>query len=653
MLRIPGVTSVAVSVNRSLPTVGPVAWEITFPHRKARPGTDPDDPGSFIATGQAGDRRDLRVVRSQLRGEGARAEALTLRDGTAPIGGRFDVQILGDTEVATLTARASAASVRAGLVEKLGLPAETEVVRAGPLDDALAYTWTVSVPVGTSLFDAEAGESGRLLLNQSNLVGKNATVRTSLVQRGNEEVGGFFNLSLGGASLSLPHNATPTEMRDAIASFPASGGNVSVSSTSRENLGRSVAGTRRFERGWAVTFLSLAAAGDVPTIDINDSELTGSGVGILANETTKGITADLQMITVAGYNGSFSLISSSREPASNSSSPELVLHSSLLQWDASASDLSTAVYEVTGKQAYVERLGPSSDGNGYSWLVLFAEELSDTWGTIELNASGLVPHDTAMNGSAHWASLTSVRNSTAIPLGGSFTLGFGQRCSDRAAGIFCSGAETSEIPYDASAWEVEEAIETIPAILDASVTGDGYMPWYGTGKPAPDGIGVASTGVRFRVTLNEVVLNASDASLSEYWSRTWSPRSAAADWSGDLMTEGNFPLVSVDVAGVSGSAPKRRVTEITRGRSRDSGGVVALEVSQNAGRDYTSSGVTYVFEPLVMVERLIPDHGPAHGGTEVRLQPHQTLLWEHSSASQCSRPSEAGFIEQRPIIVKT
>lgn len=62
LVMIPGVRAADVSVDSTLPTVGPIAWEITFAHRQHLLVDDTDDLG-FVSTGQSGDRPPLRVVR--------------------------------------------------------------------------------------------------------------------------------------------------------------------------------------------------------------------------------------------------------------------------------------------------------------------------------------------------------------------------------------------------------------------------------------------------------------------------------------------------------------------------------------------------------------------------------------------------------------
>lgn len=636
--QLPGVLAADVTATASLPTVGPIAWEITFSHRQEREAAVSDSSGSidtelgsFIATGQAGDRPPLRVVRSQLSGSGASAEAETVQDGERTIGGTYEVYLLGerDTATAAVDADASAADVRLALVEGLGLPEAIDVVRVGPLDDSLAYTWTVTVPEG-AVFAAE------LVADASQLSGQGGmSVETSLVRAGAAPVGGEFRVSLvGGAEeevgwVTLAHNATDVEVADAVSSFSASGGNVSVSSEDLIDVSASYQDERVITgKQWEVTFLALAAAGDVPDITVDGSSglLMGAGVSAFATETSKGITADIQELTVDGFSGMFAF--SSADDGSTSS---------LVPWDATPSDVTEALLEATGKRVYVERSPmisvTSSNAGGHTWLILFAEALDGTWDNINLDTTNLVPDDDLLAGSARKASLASVRSSTAGAIGGSFSLKFGQSCDERASGVYCEVAETQQLTLDSTPDVIKVALEALPAITDVAVTTDDDDDsidrsfWDdGAGKIAPDGFGVASTGARFRVTFSAVALNASDSALAEYWQRTWVPENSATQWSGDFATGGDLPLLDIDVSSVIGSHASARAEEATKGLSTEVGGVVALEVSLNAGRDYTTSGVTYVYEALVSVRALLPDHGPILGGTEVSLDVRRFLF---------------------------
>lgn len=658
VIQIPGIQAADVNVNASLPTVGPIAWEITFSHRRLEEaseevGGDVDSigtvSGNYVATGQSGDRPSLRVVRAQLAGSGAVAEAETLHDGDLAIGGKYDIYLRGDREATTtaVKAGASAADVRLALVEGLGIPGTTDVVREGPLDDSLAYTWTVTLPEGTTLWGNVSGEAaGGVGVNASHLSGKgDVFVESSLVRAGAVPVGGKFNVSLAEAGgeeeeegrwVTVPHNATASDIADAVSSFLPSGGNVSVSS---EDIVQGGDGSSALDvvtgKRWSVTFMALTAAGDVPPIEVNGSSglLTGSGARVYANETSKGVTADVQEMVIDGYRGTLAFYSAETDGQHvvNISSVDSV--SSPLQWNATSSDVATALFEATGKRVYVERSpvtsAASSTSGGYAWLVLFAEALNGTWGSIGLNVTNLVPDDDYLAGSSRQANLTLVRNSTADAAGGGFSLRFGQSCHERAGGVYCSVAETPQLRFDSPPDEVVAALEALPAVIDASVTttgtdgndssGSGRTSFWGggAGKIAPDDFGVSSAGASFRVTLSSVVLNVSDSALAEYWRRTWTPEMSATEWSGELATGGDLPLLEVDVTGLVGSHAAGQAKEVVKGMSTEVGGVVAVEVSQNAGRDYTTSGVTYVYEALVSVSALIPDHGPSTGGTEV------------------------------------
>ena len=623
ILQIPGLGAADVRVNASLPSIGPIAWEITFSHRKLVSDGAGNDV-SFVATGQSGNRKPVRVVRDQLAGGGTRVEASTVRDGNLAISGMYEVYLRGNNlKSVTIEADASAMAARKALVEGLGLPEATLVTRVGPLDDNLAYAWTITLPVGTNVWVNGKGERG-LVVNASQLSGaEGAFVNTALGQTGAVALEGSFSMSFEGERwTSVSYNATDTKFAQTISLFATAGENVSVSS---EGIVDQASDQGVIGRLWNVTFSALAAAGDVPEIKVDSSGLTGTNVQAYVNETSKGITADVQEIVIDGYGGTFAIFSGPANVSTNSSSnPSVIANfvgSSSVPWDATPSQLADAIFEATAQRVYVERSPLTSknrSSGGYSWLILFAEKLGDNWGSVHLNRSGLVPDDDKLGGKYRRANLTPLRNSTADAIGGSFSLQFGQTCDNRASGVFCSAAKTPQLRFNSTASQIKAALERLPTILEATVTGDEGRAWHGTGKTAPNGFGVSSSGIRFRVALNDVALNASDSGVAEYWHRTWSPENASVEWSGDLVIGGDLPLIDVRVSEMLGLHPAGRAKEVKRGLSSEAGGVVALEVSQNAGHDYTKSGATYVYEPLLSVDGLVPDHGPIQGGTQVK-----------------------------------
>ena len=665
VIQIQGIRAVDVSVKSSLPTVGPIAWDITFSHRQHVSEQEGGGDADFVATGQSGNRAPLHVVRAKLSGEGAQVEANTVRDGNQTIGGTYEVHIRAENDTinsTTIAAGASAAFVRRALVEDLGLPETTSVVRVGPLDDNLAYTWTVTLPEGTYFWSSASGDVvGELAVNASLLSGEGVFLNTSLVSVGAAPLDGTFNISLGADSqwVTLAHNATDTDVANAISHFSASGGNVTVTSEDiTDTVSDAYGGTQ-----WTVTFSALASAGDVPMIKVNGSGLlTGTGVDVYVNETSKGVSADVQAVTIDGFSGTFSFFtqqdgSTATNTSANSSSTSVnatYTSSSPVQWDASASDVATAMFEATGNRVYVERLAVSSSSDssgGYTWLVLHAEAINRTWGEVYLNTSSLVQDDDLLSGQSRQANITTIRNSTASAIGGVFSLQFGQRCEERAAGVYCSVAETTQLSFNSSSTEVTTALQALPAILNTTVSENHDSVWDGVAEIAPDGFGVSSAGRRFRVTLSAVVLNTSDSAVAEFWRRTWTPEDAAIEWNGDLATGGDLPLLGVDISGMAGSHPTGRVEEVRKGLSTKVGGVVALEISQNAGRDFTSSGVLYTYESLASVDALLPNHGPTYGGTEVRdiCRVHSTAyrrrvkLWGNAFLPNHSRL--AGFLD--------
>ena len=129
--------------------------------------------------------------------------------------------------------------------------------RAGP-DDAGGYTWSVT-------FTGLPGAVPLLSLGSSSLGGLGAAVSTALLQAG-AVLGGAFKLGLGGSTTTpLPFDATPAEVEAALGGLPAVDA-VSVSRVGPDAVGGFV---------WGITFVGNAPGGNVPTLDIDATGLTG------------------------------------------------------------------------------------------------------------------------------------------------------------------------------------------------------------------------------------------------------------------------------------------------------------------------------------------------------------------------------------------
>ena len=80
---------------------------------------------------------------------------------------------------------------------------------------------------------------------------------------------------------------------------------------------------------------------------------------------------------------------------------------------------------------------------------------------------------------------------------------------------------------------------------------------------------------------------------------------------------GNLPQMEVINISVANSSVNVRVNTLINGTTLSTGRV-AVEVSQN-NQDYTSSGVTFEYQPIIFVDRILPTHGPLYGGTEIYI----------------------------------
>ena len=80
---------------------------------------------------------------------------------------------------------------------------------------------------------------------------------------------------------------------------------------------------------------------------------------------------------------------------------------------------------------------------------------------------------------------------------------------------------------------------------------------------------------------------------------------------------GNLPQMEIINISVANSSVNVRVNTLINGTTLSTGRV-AVEMSQN-NQDYTSSGVTFEYQPIIFVDKILPTHGPLYGGTEIYI----------------------------------
>jgi hypothetical protein len=187
---------------------------------------------------------------------------------------------------------------------------------------------------------------------------------------------------------------------------------------------------------FAVTFIE--PYGDVELLTVDDSMLSGTSVALTVVEDRKG--------NFIGT-GTFRVYNNTAE-------------SDALRYDASAKDVAQAVRSLGSwlDGVQVSRTGPTLVG-GYTWSVTFPEHMGDA-SLLQVNAAGLVGVGSTANvAELHKGKVVAVqtlRTTATSPLSGSFAIGF-------------NGQETELLPYNASAAEVESALEELSSVHDVSV----------------------------------------------------------------------------------------------------------------------------------------------------------------------------------------
>jgi len=272
---------------------------------------------------------------------------------------------------------------------------------------------------------------------------------------------------------------------------------------------------------------------------------------------------------------------------------------------------------------------------------------------------------------------TLYKSNTVAPLGGTFKLGWGDSCYEKVeskygrerAEVICDEFPTTIVlNYDATAQEVEDALEELPAIVDVVVTRSHDLNDLQEHK-IPMTSGIVGINYNYYIQFREVYLNMTSAVSETYFEDKYN--SVGNNLGSDdmdnkdsyLWAAGDIPMLSVDGSSLTGTAgydqacvvgsqyphhldvyttlhgytthpdsspntqsmyPCRpyniRSYELVKGVDQDVGGVVSLEVSINGGVDYNQNNVrtsSFKYLPVARVTGLQPDHGPTSGFTEV------------------------------------
>jgi hypothetical protein len=336
---------------------------------------------------------------------------------------------------------------------------------------------------------------------------------------------GEIALELGGERTAMvPFNATASEVEDALQALE-SVGTVSVS-------------RRDFDRNggveWLITFMApdnaaVLHVGDVEPLVPVTKQIDGTAATVTVDERVRG----------SYLGGTFTLSFAGEETVP-------LLH------DASKEDVQLALEALTPLDTvHVTR---STYATGYRWTCTFS--------SLEGSLALLGADYSSLEGTEAQIRIMRTRSGTAEIRGG-FRLGFD------AAGMW-----TDVLSHDATAAEVETALEALPTVGDVAVTTASDTDLIGTGR----------SGYGWDVTFTGL---------------------------GEPLNLGDLPLLSLEAHMLSGS-------NVVLGVEESQAGCCAVELSFNA-QDFTSNQVPYKYDEAAVVLTVYPEAGSVMGGTPVTV----------------------------------
>jgi len=540
----------------------------------------------------AGNLAPFTVNSAGLIGSGATVTVTTLQDGVDPVTGSFSVTY-GSHSSMPIPYNARATDLASAFVDLVGLPNTVDIYRGGP-DNNGGYNWTIRMPIASRV-------NQTLTVDGSMLQGNHSQIRVGISRNGTVPISGNFTLGFQlrpgtkETTHSIPYDASDALVRRRLMGLPGLF-NISVSSSLIPPRSGSYYNGGKM---WNITFASLALAGDQPALLLNSTFLHGSSLKAGVYEAMKGYSAPVYGLIIANMTGTFQLGFRDFNKIYNRT-----LYTRALPSSISSLALTAELETIPGLGGVaVERQRISG---GYEWYIVMIDHLKDNT-TLVLNRTRL--HQ--MASTQH--SITSMRivaNGSAQPLSGSFSLVYGQLCQSWQSGVHCDEAHSTPIHVNnMSTHAVKAALLALPPLVNISVSVNSI-------PLVNHSLNVAARGYQLRVTFHEVALNASGTAAVAMYPWTWVPPLAQKQWSGGLLTGGDIPLLHANATQLHGSGSTVDVWESRKGVISDGGGVVSVEVTQN-GQDYSISGVTFEYSAATHVERLIPDHGPIYGNTEV------------------------------------
>jgi len=207
---------------------------------------------------------------------------------------------------------------------------------------------------------------------------------------------------------------------------------------------------------WMITFFDSRFTGDVPLLTVDHTRaqderttLKGAGVHISVTEIIPGSLASIQSIqtsSLSKLSGTFTL--TFRQETTGS-----------IPYNATAKTMKATLEAMHNiGRVDVSRSKPSPV-YGCTWLVTFLSSAGPVQHLLVGNTGKNTPGGSTFKGISSddaVINVTSVRQSTTVPLGGTFKLKF-------------RGQETTALPHDASAANVKTALEALPVAAGLGV----------------------------------------------------------------------------------------------------------------------------------------------------------------------------------------
>lgn len=528
----------------------------------------------------------------------------------------------------------------------------------------------------TITFATSAGNVEQLTLKCGTLSGAGAKVESKTLQNGSQTIGGSFVLEYEGVRTpSLPWNVSADDLQYALQfmkSIPGDGDGVQVTRSGPDALNGGMS--------WRITFpLNLAHPGNLVKPIYSTLTLTGSNakmqVAILVLETPRlsgtiqlsfgGSTSalidiskgekdielilealpnigDLQVVkqssvgtnnqvlvdirflsmrhvvttpplftvatqTLTGTSPSVSV--QQLKPGAHNEIQKLSIYSALVQptitfqitWNGkTAASTATSTLTALEMQAIVasipgtgsvvvERIASSTD-LGFTWFILFSDLSSTSPNVMTIQVTSALPAGLMVD---------ILRSSSNLsPLAGTFALGIGEVCTELTLGNYCKSAQTSLMSVSVNRATLEHELSLLPNL---------------------DGV-------------------------------TVSQQVSVADWNYQWLITfpfgfGDVPLLTISSSSLLGSGVNTSVKRLQKGTGL-TGAQVALEVSSN-NQDFSSSGVVFRYSLTPDVLKLIPDHGPQRGETEVVVV---GINFANTSSLSCRFGGGGGENEEEDIV---